>query len=123
MKTDIQRDRARSMRKSMPRAEVILWSHLRQRNLGGFRFQRQIEIGPFIVDFLCRERKLVIEVDGATHNEPTELVHDKKRTAFLIAQGYRVYRCANEDIYRNLGGVLDSILMQLETLPSSFSKR
>jgi very-short-patch-repair endonuclease len=123
MKIDIQRDRARFMRKSMPQAEVILWSHLRRRNLGGFRFQRQVEIGPFIVDFLCRERKLVIEVDGATHSEPAELAHDKKRAAFLTARGYQVFRCTNEDIYRNLDGVLDSILAALEALASLFSKR
>ena len=89
MKIDIQRDRARFMRKSMPQAEVILWSHLRRRNLGGFRFQRQVEIGPFIVDFLCRERMVVVEVDGDTHSSDAELASDLVRTRYLESLGFQ----------------------------------
>jgi len=111
------------MRKSMPRAEVILWSYLRKRSLGGFRFNRQAEIGPFIVDFLCREKKLIVEVDGATHGDDHAVAYDEKRTAFLRAQGYEIFRFGNDDICRNLSGVLDSLLAILDMLPSTFIRR
>jgi very-short-patch-repair endonuclease len=114
MKIDIQRDRARSMRKSMPQAEVVLWSHLRRRSLGGFRFHRQVEIGPYIVDFLCREKKLIVEVDGATHSEAREVQADRRRTAYLEEKGYVVFRAWNNEIYSNLNGVLDGLLEALE---------
>jgi very-short-patch-repair endonuclease len=91
--------------------------------LGGYRFNRQVTIGPYIVDFLCREKMLVVEIDGATHGEEHEVAYDCQRTSFLQALGYRVYRANNEDIYGNLIGVLDGVLMALDRLPSRFTKR
>ncbi len=108
-----QRDHARTMRRSPTQAERKLWGTLRKRTLHGFRFQRQVEIGPCIVDFLCRKEKLIIEVDGATHGEPHEVRYDHRRESYLSSQGYRIFRATNHDIYTNLDGVLYTLLLAL----------
>ena len=105
---------ARELRRNETAAEIKLWEGLRGRRLGGFKFVRQLSIGSFIADFVCREKKLIIEVDGATHSSNVEVEHDKKRTEFLASQRYRVHRINNDDVYRNFSEVLDHILMVLE---------
>ena len=112
--THLARSRARSLRKEDTQAERLLWEALRDRRLGSFKFVRQLPIGPYFADFACRERKLVVEVDGATHGDPAELAHDAQREQFLNAQGWRIHRCWNEDVYKDLVGVCDSILMLLD---------
>ena len=102
------------MRRDQSEAERILWRRLRHRGLAGFKFVRQAPIGPFFGDFACREAKLVVEVDGATHSTDEELRRDRRREEFLRAQGYRVARVANDEVYRNLDGVLETILAALE---------
>jgi len=104
---------ARRLRRTMTRAEVILWQSLRKRQLAGYRFRRQVPIGPYVTDFACLDPRLVIEVDGATHSEEDEVAYDERRTRFLQQKGWHVYRVWNTDIYENLGGVLDAILHQL----------
>ena len=106
--------RARALRADQPSAEAKLWSRLRGRRLGGFKFLRQAPIGPYFADFCCRELKLVVEVDGATHSTDAELARDARRNAFLHAQGYRVVRVLNAEVYENLDGVLETILAALE---------
>ena len=106
---------ARQLRHNQTLAETKLWGCLRKRSLGGYRFNRQVSVGPYFVDFLCREKALVIEVDGATHGELSEIKHDARRTAFLAAQGLEVCRINNEDIYKNLSGVLT-----LHSIPTGF---
>src|SRR5438874_4855835 len=106
--------RARSLRRADIPAEARLWSNLRGRRLQSFKFVRQIPIGPYIVDFLCREARLIVEVDGATHSEDREIVYDRRREAYLRAEGYRIVRVQNDDIYRHINDVLDMILMGLE---------
>ena len=108
--------RARSLRGNQTSAEQRLWGYLRGHRLGGHKFTRQTPVGPYITDFLCFEKKLIIEVDGATHGDAHELAYDAKRTAFLEARGYSVFRCNNADVYENLVGVLDGILARLESL-------
>ena len=108
---------ARQMRHKPARAELILWNKLRNRTLSGFKFSRQVPVGCYIVDFVCRELKLIIEVDGATHSDPDELCHDELRTVWLEGQGYSIYRIWNQDVYENLDGVLNSILMLLKAAP------
>ena len=100
-------------------AEEKLWEELRGRRLGGFKFIRQLAIGPYYADFACRERKLIVEVDGATHGLNEEIAADEARTADLRQLGYRVVRVTNDDIDRNLDGVLDTILHELEKLTAS----
>ena len=106
--------KARALRRSMTSAEVILWQRLRRRQLADFRFRRQVPVGPYIADFACMERNLIVEVDGATHSEPEEVAHDERRTAFLEAEGWQVCRVWNSDVYENLAGVLDMIRAKLE---------
>jgi very-short-patch-repair endonuclease len=114
MHITIQCDHARSMRKSMTAAERIVWIRLKSRALGGYRFNRQVEVGPYIVDFVCREKRVIFEVDGATHGDTSQLKNDQRRTAFLESQGYTVVRAWNQDIYDNLEAVLYRLLQVLE---------
>ena len=104
------RANAKRMRSSMTDAERLLWSALRGRRLQGLRFRRQVPIAGFIVDFACHQKKLVIEVDGATHSTEMERRKDASRSAALEAEGYRVVRFWNDDIYRNLPDVLDRVI-------------
>ena len=105
--------RARTLRRDATATEKILWHHLRNRQLSNFKFARQETIGPYIADFVCRAKKLIIEIDGVTHETPDELAHDAARTEFLVGQGYRVIRFRNEDIFGDLGPVLDEIMRNL----------
>ena len=91
-------------------AEDRLWSKLRNRRLDGLKFVRQCPIGPFFVDFVCRELKIIVEIDGARHGTGEEVARDRARTAFLSAEGYRVYRAHNGDVYAYLDGELDGLL-------------
>jgi len=106
--------RAKRMRSSPTEAERKLWGALRNRGLGGFKFYRQVPIGPYIVDFINHEFGVVIEVDGATHGEVVEIEQDAKRTRFLREQGLVVHRADNIDVFQNLAGVCDSILLLLQ---------
>jgi very-short-patch-repair endonuclease len=112
MQTTLQRDHARTLRKTMTRAERVVWNNLKGRALAGYRFNRQVEIGPYIADFVSRECKVVLELDGDTHGD---VAADNKRTAFLEAKGYVVFRAWNTDVYDNLEGVLDGLLKVLES--------
>jgi very-short-patch-repair endonuclease len=86
---------------------------LRNRQLNGMKFARQVSIGPFFADFCCREAKLVIEIDGVTHETQEELASDFRRTAWLEAQGYNVIRFRNEDLMGDLDAVLEKIKLSL----------
>jgi len=105
---------SRVLRANATSAEARLWSCLRNRGLGGFKFVRQTPIGPYFVDFLCRGNSLIVEVDGGTHSEPHEGAADAARTIELEGLGYRIVRVTNRDVYDNLDGVLDGLLAILE---------
>lgn len=102
---DIQHIKARELRNNMTKQEQVLWSILRNRSFYGYRFLRQYPIGNYIVDFVCRSEKIIIEIDGGQHNELETIEYDKKRTEFLESKGYRVIRFWNNDIDKNLLGV------------------
>jgi very-short-patch-repair endonuclease len=105
------------MRKEPTEAEHKLWWHLRHRlPLGGTHFRRQVQIGPYIVDFACHHSKLVIEIDGGQH--ASEVIKDQKRTDRLQAEGYRVLRFWNNDVLSNIDGVLTAIHYALTTTPA-----
>ena len=110
----VRTDRARALRAAQPSAEAKLWSRLRNRRLHGFKFVRQEPVGPYFADFCCREEKLILEVDGATHSSDDDRAHDERREAFLKREGYRVLRAYNAEVYENLDGVLETILATLE---------
>jgi len=88
----------------------MLWSRLRNRQLGGFKFTRQEAIDRYYVDFVCRERHLIVEVDGGQH---AGRLADRQRDADLGARGYRVIRFWNNEVLNNLEGVLQSLLAEL----------
>ena len=107
---------ARTLRRNATGAERRLWQGLRREQVAGFRFRRQVALGGFIVDFASFDARLGIEVDGATHSTEEEIVRDGARSAALAAQGFEVLRFTNEDVYRNLDGVLNTIRMRLMEL-------
>ena len=107
--------RAQLLRKTPSEAEKRLWGSLRDRRLNDCKFVRQAPLGPYFADFLCRERKLIVEVDGVTHGDDHQLAHDARRTRYLESQGYRVLRVWNIEVLTNLDGVLTTILMALDT--------
>ena len=101
--------RARELRRLSPAAERILWARLKNRGLQGAKFVRSEPIGPYFADFACRSAKLVVEIDGETHSTDEEIAHDKRRTAFLEAEGYRVVRFSNQQVYENVEATVDEI--------------
>ncbi len=109
----------RSLRKSMTDAEQHLWYHLRAKGLKGYKFRRQHLIYPYIVDFVCLSKKLIVECDGSQHLEQEN--YDEKRTHFLEAQGYKVIRFWNDMILQETTLVLEVIYDALEepSQPSS----
>ena len=110
-------NRTRVLRSNSSSAEQRLWSRLRNRNFGGLKFVRQAPVGPYFVDFLCRERKIIFEVDGSTHGSDAEIGRDTVRTAALQDLAYRVFGVHNIDVYENLDGVLDSLVAFIESEP------
>ena len=100
-------DRARALRKAATDAETHLWARLRNRQLKGRKFRRQVPIGPYIAGFVCLEDSLVVELDGGQHARRSSA--DDERTAWLQAEGYRVVRFWNHDVLQNTEGVLQAI--------------
>jgi len=96
---------ARELRRNLTDAESLLWRELRMRTLG-VKFRRQVPIGSYIVDFACLQRRLIIELDGGQHLESAA---DAERDRWLRTQGFRVLRFWNNDVFRNLQGVLETI--------------
>jgi len=109
--------RARSLRRLQTDAERKLWYRLNNGQLAGRKFVRQEPVGPYFVDFCCREARLVVEVDGSQH---AGSARDQVRDAALAARGYRVLRFCNHDVLTTISSVLDTILATLETpLPAT----
>ena len=104
-------DRARGLRVGQTDAEQLLWHHLRHRRLQGWKFRRQHEIGLYIVDFVCPDAGLIVELDGGQHGE--QMIYDEARTRKLTEEGYRVLRFWNNDVLTNIEGVLEVILEAL----------
>jgi very-short-patch-repair endonuclease len=101
---------ARKLRQQMTEAEGRLWYLLRAHRLGGIEFNRQALIGPYIVDFVCFNRKLIIEVDGGQHADSPS---DRRRDEWLRGEGFRVLRFWNNDVLKNTDGVLEVISLAL----------
>jgi very-short-patch-repair endonuclease len=109
----INRVRAKDMRHDPVSMEEFFWSHLRNRQLGGFKFRRQVPIGPYIADFVCAERMFIVELDGPFH--ATQKVYDAKRDRYLEDLGYRVWRFSNSQAADDWVTVLQSILQELRS--------
>ena len=108
----------RLLRNTAPETEVILWSRLQQRRLGGYKFRRQSGIGPYVVDFYCPKKRLVVEVDGDSHFTDEAEIYDRDRTDYFKSLGLRVVRFTNEEVRKRLPDVLEMILTALKTTPS-----
>lgn len=104
----------RNLRKNMTPAEQRLWKHLRGKRLGGYRFRRQQPLGQYILDFVCVDAKLVIEIDGGQHAEQN--AYDETRTRYLQNLGFTVIRFWNNEVLQQTDAVLTAILHKLEEL-------
>ncbi|HEU4343533.1 MAG TPA: DUF559 domain-containing protein [Candidatus Binatia bacterium] len=109
-------NRARELRNNLTDAERTLWRHLRLRQLGGHKFRRQRPVGPYIVDFVCLEKRLAVEVDGGQHNERKP--YEDKRSAWLRSEGFTVLRFWDHEILTQIDNVKESIWHALSTAPS-----
>ena len=105
--------RSRGLRTNSTDAERKLWGALRGRQLNGFKFRKQVEIDGYVVDFLCAEKRLIIEVDGGQHTPE----RDAARTAYLESQGFRIVRFWNNGVLENLDGVWSMIEKALDPTP------
>ena len=104
----LHRGRAKALRRDMTNAERFLWFMLRGHRFVGLSFRRQVPIGPFIVDFVCQQQRLIVEIDGGQHAAgPTR---DQQRDEWLRSKGYRVLRFWNTEVLRNRPGVLQTIV-------------
>ena len=99
------KERARVLRQDMTIAENRMWYFLRNRRLNGYKFVREYVIGDYIADFVCRDKKLIVEIDGGQHMEAAE--YDQRRTNYLTAKGYKVVRFWNNEVLLNVQGVSD----------------
>jgi very-short-patch-repair endonuclease len=95
-------------------AEAALWRCIRNRQLGGFKFVRQEPIGRYFGDFVCREQRLILEVDGGQH---AGSITDQRRDSDLAALGYRVVRIWNNEVFENIDGVLQFLLREIQKEP------
>ena len=97
----------------MTDAERLLWRHLCAKQLEGVKFRSQEPVGRYIVDFVCFSHRLVIELDGGQHAQPREQLRDQQRDAWLEEQGFKVIRFWNNDVMRNIEGVVETIRHEL----------
>jgi very-short-patch-repair endonuclease len=115
MRERVLTERAKEMRTHANEPETRSWLALRAKRFSGVKFRRQKVVGPYIVDFACRDPMVVIELDGDSHAERIEA--DATRTAYLRGQGYEVIRFTNTDIMTNLEGVLNTLAARLAQSP------
>jgi len=114
MRNPVAQHRARKLRNRVTDAEQHLWQHLRRRQVGGYRFRRQAPICGYIADFACLEAQLVIELDGGQHQERHR--YDKTRDRRIEAQGYRVLRFWDNQVFQETEAVLEVILDALKSI-------
>ena len=105
----VQRGRAKQLRQTMTRAETLLWRYIKAHRIDGLGFRRQVPIGAYVADFACHAARLVIELDGESHDFVSRQRSDERRDAWFKSQGYRVLRFTNEDVQKNLEGVVQVI--------------
>jgi very-short-patch-repair endonuclease len=111
---EIQRDRAKRLRRAMTRAETLLWRHLKANRLSGLGFRRQTPMGNYIADFVAHSCRLIVEVDGESHDFEERVRRDARRDEWFASRGYRVLRFTNDDVMKNLEGVVIAIGLAAE---------
>jgi len=108
--------RARRLRTEMTDAELRLWMRLRCEQIDGYRFRRQVPMGPYVVDLVCLKARLVLEVDGSQHAKQAGL--DKQRTVWLASRGFKVLRFWDNDVLQQTDGVVEVVRAALAETPS-----
>src|ERR1700679_1966228 len=118
-----QRSRAKQLRQTMTRAETLLWRYLKADRIDGLGFRRQVPIRNYIADFICMSAKIVIELDGESHDFEERQNADQNRDAFFVSEGFQILRFTNEQVMSNLEGVVETIRQtaadRLRSLPLS----
>jgi very-short-patch-repair endonuclease len=117
------RRRAKDLRQSQTEAEAFVWGELRGRRFAGFKFRRQVPIGNYIVDFVCLDRRVIVELDGGQHNEASHKKYDARRDDWLRSQGFEVLRFWNSDVFLEWEGMADGIWLVLHRHPSRRAQR
>jgi|SRR5882724_2548724 len=116
-------DFARRLRKDQTDVEKLLWSTCRSRQLLGLKFRRQQPVGPYILDFYCHDYRLCIELDGGQHYTRKGQQGDEAKAAFLHTRGIHILRFSNLDVFKNLEGVLLTVVEKVTSLTPSLSRR
>jgi very-short-patch-repair endonuclease len=116
-----QRGKAKQLRCAMTRAETLLWRHLKAHRLNGLAFRRQAPMGSYIADFVSHSCKLVVELDGESHDFESRQRADAQRDAWFASRGYRMLRFTNDDVLKNLEGVVLVIAEAASLVPLSLS--
>jgi very-short-patch-repair endonuclease len=112
--------KARVLRNNMTRAEIILWSRLREKKINGYKFRRQQTIFDYIVDFYCNDLKLIIEVDGEIHSLPEKTNYDLKRDNILKLNGYHIIRLTNVEVETEINSAINKIISFISEILSPF---
>ena len=115
----ILKERRRELRHNQTDAEKALWKHLRNKSFRGLKFFRQYSVSAYIIDFYCPEYKIAAELDGGQHAEKENKEYDRARTANLASLGIKIIRFWNNDVLRNIEGVLEEITGRLTPPPSA----
>ena len=102
----------------MTEPEIWLWARLKRLHARGYHFRRQRPFHGYYLDFVCIDRRLVVEVDGSQHNEPLQAEHDGVRDAVLTRAAYQVMRFSNSAVRTDIDGIMDAIVLALEARPS-----
>lgn len=109
----------KTLRNDSTKAEILLWDKLKRSQFLNLKFRRQQGIGRYVVDFYCPELKLVIELDGASHNNSDSIEYDLIRSEFFNEQDIKVLRFTNENVYSNLSSVLNTMAREVEIINHS----
>lgn len=109
----IARNRARSLRRNLTETERFVWARLRDRRFEGFKFRRQTPLGDYILDFVCFDCRVIVELDGGQHNDPAAIAYDTRRTQWLESEGFRVLRFWNHDVLQDWEAVEEVIWQAL----------
>ncbi|MBI3866117.1 MAG: DUF559 domain-containing protein [Planctomycetia bacterium] len=108
------RSRAKELRRTQTEAETFVWDQLRSRRFRGFKFRRQVPLGNYIVDFICLDRRVIVELDGGQHNESGQHEYDERRDAWLRGEGFEVLRFWNSDVFTEWEAMAEGIWHALE---------
>lgn len=103
-----QKSIRRSLRKSMPKGEIVLWNRLKNKKLG-YKFRRQHGIGDYVVDFYCSKFCFAVEVDGLSHDFDDKVIYDKKRQEYIESKGIKIKKFSSQEIFEDIESVIDTI--------------